>query len=247
MICVSDILLTNDIATILDKTDMGLETIEFSISDNLDRLEDTIKDYRQRLDALHVPELYFHGPFLDLNPFSYDSQIRRVTEYRFSQSYEAAVRLGAKKIIFHTCFVPSIYFIDGWAERMADFFHSFLADRTEIQVLIENVYDPSPEPIVEVIEMVKASNFMLCLDIGHANCYSNIPVSDWISCFGANIGHVHVHDNDGQKDSHLGLGSGSLNAEQILKQLRETAPNTTYTIECASLSDVLRSYALLSV
>ncbi|WP_075718918.1 sugar phosphate isomerase/epimerase family protein [Roseburia sp. 499] len=245
MIYISDILPKNDLEALSNEANTGIETIEFSISDNLDKLSEKIKNFKLHLDSMNVSELSFHGPFLDLNPVAYDSQIKRVTEYRFAQSYDAAVRLGAKKIVFHTCFIPSVYFIDGWAERMADFWNPFMEKRKEIQVLLENVYDPNPQPILNVKELVEAQNFMLCLDIGHANCYSPLPLSDWIHCLGANIGHVHVHDNDGRKDTHLGLGMGNISVEKTLTQLHEVSPNATYTIECAQLTDVISTYQLL--
>lgn len=245
MIYTSDLLTTNDMRTLLGKINTGLESIEFSISDNLDLLDSKIIEYRKKLDFLNVTNLTIHGPFLDLNPASYDSQIREVTFHRFSQSYEAALLLGAKKIIFHTCFIPTIYFPDEWPERMADFWNDFLKDRQQIPVLMENVYDPYPEPIRKVKDLVNASNFMLCLDIGHVNCYSKLSVLEWICCLDDAIDHVHLHDNDGTRDAHLALGEGSLPVHEVIEALKKAAPTATYTIECAAPQAVLDSYEMI--
>ena len=75
----------------------GVESIEFSISDNLDQLERKMERYQKRLEQMGNPPLTLHGPFLDLNPASFDSRIRKVTMERFDQCYQAGIRLGAKK------------------------------------------------------------------------------------------------------------------------------------------------------
>lgn len=244
MIYVSDLLPEKDMKQILQRTNMGVEAIEFSISDSLDHLNEKVKEYRSRIKYYGVTDLILHGPFLDLNPMAYDSQIQKVTTCRFAQAYEAGLQLGAKKIVYHTCFIPTVYYLDGWAERMADFFHTFLEGRTELQVLIENVLDRYPKPIKQVVDMVNAPNFKLCLDIGHANCYSELSPIRWAECFADSIGHVHLHNNDGTRDSHLSLDAGTAPARELLHIFKKIAPDATYTIECNTMEDVLRSYEL---
>lgn len=242
MIYVSDLLKHRDMKKIIQKTGMGVEGISFSIADCLDQFNQTVKKYRSYLEYLDTDFLTLHGPFLDLNPTAFDSRILEVTQYRFSQAYEAGLQLGAKKIIYHTGFLPSVHFSDGWDKRMAEFWNSFLEDRKEIQILIENVLDPAPAPIKSVKSMVPASNFGLCLDIGHANCYSCVSVEQWISCYGSDLKHAHIHNNNGTRDSHHSLKDGTLCGQQVLELIRTAAPNADYTIECNTPSDVLSSY-----
>lgn len=245
MIYTSDLLTTDDMKHVLSQTNTGIESIEFSISENLEHLDTKIFEYRNKLDALQITDLTIHGPFLDLNPVSWDSGIREISARRFAQSYDAALQLGAKKIIFHTCYISMVHMVQGWPQMMANFWNRFLETRTEIPVLLENVYDPSPEPIREIKDLVDAPNFSLCLDIGHVNCYSKIPIQEWLDCFGDTIGHVHVHDNDGSRDAHLALGEGSLPITDVLTALQKNAPKATYTIECASPEAVLKSFDVL--
>lgn len=126
MIYVSHLLRDEEMKELVEELEVGVESIEFSISENLDHLSEHIKTYRKRLQFIGTRELTLHGPFLDLNPVAYDSRVRRVTMERFIQCYEAAQELGAKKIVYHTCYHPGIYFLIGWAERMEEFFHEFL-------------------------------------------------------------------------------------------------------------------------
>ncbi len=245
MIAISDLLTLEEMKQAVSMTGAGIESIEFSITDNLDKLEQTIIDYKARMESMGASELFLHGPFLDMSPVSFDSQIRKVTEYRFEQAYEAGVRLGAKKLVFHTSYIPTFWFPDGWAERMAEFWDRFLEGKDQMQVLFENVYDPDPALVARVAELVNSPYFKLCLDIGHANFYSRYSVMDWVVAFGHHIGHVHVHDNDGTKDAHLGLGAGSIPVTEVLEAIKQIAPRASYTIECNTLKDVNDSYGML--
>ena len=76
MIYVSHLLCDEDMKEICGQYGAGVESIEFSISDNLDRLERKMEQYQKRLEQMGNPPLTLHGPFLDLNPASFDSQIR---------------------------------------------------------------------------------------------------------------------------------------------------------------------------
>ena len=244
MIYISHLVEDMDMKEIISETKAGVESIDFSIADNLDRLTESVESYKKRLELIGAKHLILHGPFLDLNPVSFDSEIMKVTEKRFGQAYEAAKMLGAQKIVYHTGYNPGIYMLIGWAERIADFMNRFLQQRHEIEIVLENMYDREWEPIVKTAKMIEAKNFKLCLDIGHANCYSKIPAEEWAGGMSAYIGHVHVHDNMGDKDAHMALGCGSINAENVLNQLKNKK-DCTYTIECSTRKDILSSYEVL--
>lgn len=163
---------------------------------------------------------------------------------RFIQCYEAAQELGAKKIVYHTCYHPGIYFLIGWAERMEEFFHEFLADRKDISIVLENVFDREWEPILEVKQRLPEPNFSLCLDIGHAHCMSPHPVEEWAQKLAGEITHLHVHDNHGERDEHLGLGKGTIPVREVLKNF-QGREDCTYTIECNTKEDVRMSCRML--
>ena len=250
MIYISHLLPDEEMKKLITQTGAGVESIDFSISDNLDHVKETIQTYRSRLDTIGTTELTIHGPFLDLNPAAYDSEISRVTELRFSQSYEAALELGAAKIVYHSCYYPQIYFLEGWAERVADFMNRFLKHRTELEVDMENVLDPQWKSLARLAELVEAENFGICLDVGHANCYSKELVTDWAQGLAPYIRHVHIHDNGGDRDAHLRMGAGNIPFSEIYEILQKCdngkkAP--TWTIECQSMEDVLVSVKQLHV
>lgn len=247
MIYVSHLLEDTQMQEMVREYGTGVESIEFSIAENLDNLEEKISSYRERLWRMECPHLSLHGPFLDLNPMTYDSLILEATTKRYEQVYEAARRLEAEKIVFHTCLMPDAYLLIGWAERMAEFFKRFLDGKDGIMVVMENVFDRTPEPMLEVARLVDRPDFKLCLDIGHANCYSEVSVLDWANCFGNYVNHVHVHDNTGEKDSHMALEEGNIPYQEVLALLKQNNPQMDCTIECSSIERVKQSYACLSL
>lgn len=60
-------------------------------------------------DTIKKRSLSIHGPFLDLNPASYDSLVRNITMLRYNQVYSVAKKLGADRVIYHSCFNENIY------------------------------------------------------------------------------------------------------------------------------------------
>lgn len=240
MIYVSHLLCDEDMKEICGQYGAGVESIEFSISDNLDQPERKMEQYQKRLEQMGNPPLILHGPFLDLNPASFDSQIRKVTLERFDQCYQAGIRLGAEKIVYHSGMIPMVYFREGWAEQTGRFFREFLKDREGPEIVMENVLDEDWRLLLDVYRIIDHPKFKLCLDMGHAHCYSKVPVLEWAEELAPCVGHVHIHDNAGNRDSHLGLGKGTLPWEKVLEVLPRTKERT-WTIECSNKEDVLLS------
>ena len=242
---VSDLLPDPDLADLINKYRIGLESIRFSIAENLDRFSDTLAEEKARLRAFGNPPLTLHGPFLDLNPMCYDSLVRQATYTRFSQAYEAAQFLGASRIVYHTGMIPTVYYLDGWAERMADFWNRFMEDKSGITVCMENVLDRFAAPVARVKSLVGHPDFGICLDLGHAWCYGEDPLPVWIETLKGMIRHVHIHDNNRSRDQHLAIGKGTLPFSQVLPVLTAQNKNLSRTIECNTKEDVIQSLTAL--
>lgn len=238
MIYVSHLIPDEELKKIINKYQTGVESIEFSISENLDHLSEAIVNYRRKLEDMGNPPLTLHGPFLDINPAAYDRLVREATMTRFSQCYEAALKLHADKVVFHSGMNPYVYYPQYWAEHVAKFWSEFMENRTEIPVVLENVFDRDWQLLMDVYKLVNKQNFTLCLDIGHAHCYSEIDVLKWSETLAPYVNHVHVHDNLGDRDAHTGLGKGNLPYKEVLKFLPETSERS-WTIECMQPEDVV--------
>lgn len=232
MIYISHLLDDRDMIRIFKGKNLGLESIEFSIGYCLDKFEDSIAAYRKRIEPMEHKSLNIHGPFLDLNPASNDTLIRQVTRQRFQQAYEAARLLGAGKIIYHTCFLPRVNYLEGWVELAVPFWKEFLKDKgNDIKICMENVFDPKYELLAAVVQEVNHPAFSLCLDVGHANHASQIPIVQWIEGLAPWLGHIHIHDNDGITDSHLAIGKGNIPWTKVLETLNTYCPHIDCTIE----------------
>lgn len=242
MIYISHLLEDGDLREILRGGGFGVETIEFSIGYCLDELPERIESYRRRLETMEAASLSVHGPFLDLNPSSNDSLIREASRKRFQQAYDAAASLGAKKIIYHTCFVPRVNFLEGWVDLTVPFWEEFLADKDDsIKIHLENVFDPTWRTIRAVAERIAHPAFSVCLDLGHANHASDIPLTEWIEGLGEYIGHIHIHDNDGITDGHLAVGDGMIPWDDVRGALRRICPDADYTVENCCPGDVKKT------
>ncbi len=59
----------------------------------------------------------------------------------------------------------------------------------------------------------------MTLDVGHANI--NGQVYEFITSLPSRIAHTHLHDNLGDFDSHLGVGSGNIDWPKLIGALRK--------------------------
>lgn len=219
--------------------EIGIETIDFAAGCYLDMKDEKIQEYSERMGGyIRNHPLSIHGPFLDLCPHSYDSLIRKATMERYEETYRAAYKLKAKHLIFHSCQIPSIYFGSTWEDNSIEFWKEFLEDKDDsVKIHIENVFDDKYDNMLNLIDRINNPLLSICLDIGHANCYSKQPVFEWIKSLGKRIGHIHLHNNYGDKDSHLPLIEGSINVNEILYLLTKERPDLEYTIEMNSPED----------
>lgn len=242
MIYLSHLISDLEMSELFHTYPVGLETIEFSIASCLDDFTDTLRHYNKRIEQLNPAALSVHGPFLDLNPASYDSCIQAVTRERFEQAYAAAKALNATKIIYHSCFVPQINYYEGWVKQTVPFWKSFLEDKPDnISICMENVFDGFPSYIKEVIQQVDHPAFGICLDLGHAHAFSSIPVTQWVEELGSYIRHIHIHDNNGTKDSHLAIGDGTIPWASVTDALQKKCPAADFTIENTNRDDFIKS------
>lgn len=240
---ISQLLNDDELKYAVTKTGCGIELVDFSMASVLNDLDHHLAEWEKRLSYIDPPRLTMHGPFLDLNPSSWENLVADATMLRYEQAYRAADILGAEVIVFHSCFVPNFNFLEGWPERIIDFYERFLDGKDDhISILMENVMDPVPDGFLEVAEGIRHPAFGICVDVGHAHCYSKVHAEDWLRVLRDHIKQLHIHDNDGTRDSHLAFGAGTLDTKKVMSLIPESA---SCTIECSRLSDVLDSISIL--
>ncbi len=179
-----------------------------------------------------LPVIAMHGPFGDLNPGSFDPLVRETARQRIQAGYEIALCLGAEHIVFHHGRVPKTNPEHCWIKTSASFWESFMRQVPEnVQVYLENVLEQGPQVLSGILEQVSSPNLHANLDIGHAHCNSCTPVVQWVMSLGDRIRYVHLHDNHGDDDEHLGLGQGNIPLKDVCRALEEYAPNAIWGIE----------------
>ena len=62
-------------------------------------------------------------------------------------------------------------------------------------------------------------------------------VVDWIKQLNKKIGFVHLHNNYGERDEHLGFVKGTIDFFEICSALEEYAPSAIWGIE-TNVSDM---------
>ncbi len=91
--------------------------------------------------------------------------------------------------------------------------------------------EEGPSVLCGILDQVNNPNLHANLDIGHAHCNSCTPVLQWIESLGNRIGYVHLHDNHGELDEHLGLGKGNIPMQDVCRTLEECSPDAIWAIE----------------
>lgn len=232
---------------LLSTYDIGIESIHFSVSSVLDQCPLAITPYKNSLEPyISNRPLILHGPFFDLSPASFDSQIKAVTLNRFESVYQIAKKLHARKIVFHTGFIPHVFYVEGWLQNSILFWQEFLAQKdSKITICIENVFESDYTPMLMLLNKVAHPAFKCCLDVGHVNAYSSHPLSEWMNALKDHISHIHLHNNYGQKDEHMGLSYGTLNIASCLKRVESLPQNPSVTLEIYDLEQLTTSLETL--
>ena len=210
---------------------LGVELAQFCLAENMDK---TPPDVQKSLDAaLQMPRRVLHAPFAELCPAAIDPLVRAVTRRRFLQAAALAKRYGAEKMVVHSGFIPLVYYPEWFAPQSAAFWREFLNDVDGLTLCVENVMETSPDALRQIAEQVNDPRLRICFDVGHAFCQSG-ELAPWLDALAPYSSHVHLHNNHGTFDEHLGLPDGTLDMAAVIRQLEALAPQATYTLEVRS-------------
>ncbi len=153
-----------------------------------------------------------HGPFIDLSPGSPDPAIRRVTRERIACLLSLVPVFSPVSVVCHAGYDESRYgFIkEQWYEHAASFWNDFgrRFKKAGTRLMLENVYETEPDQLLELFSRLDETCIGWCFDPGHAYAMGRAQLRDWTGALGRYLGQVHLHDNSGDTDSHLGLGKG---------------------------------------
>ena len=218
---------------------LGLEVDEFCTAMDMDDpalfapRDETVRAYGGQTGV-------FHAPYSELFPCAIDPEARALARRRLDQAAALAQNYGMHRMVAHGNFLPHVYFPSWYVEQSIGFWKAFLEDKpADFRLYLENVLDPEPELLRDIVTGVDDPRCRLCLDVGHANvdCVSQTPPLRWLEVWAPLLGHVHLHNNDRGGDRHWPLGEGSIPIEALLEALADQAPAASITLEQSSRTE----------
>lgn len=224
----------------------GIEISRFGkLSEMDENFEKNKIEYRSILDDFEG-DVTLHGFFSNLNIAAKDPLIKEVSKKRYNQTLELASYFDVKKVVLHTCLnnllkqksYQEMFFLTN-----IEFFNEYIKNYEDLGIIVgmENVHEPNPDYIRNLIAAVNSPNFKATLDVGHCNLHSDITPADWIKEYGIMLSHLHLHNNFKDEDSHSSLLKGSVDIKKVLITLKELQLFPTVTFEIFDYDELTES------
>ncbi|MBI5585940.1 MAG: sugar phosphate isomerase/epimerase [Deltaproteobacteria bacterium] len=194
-------------------------------------------DLRRIAGELQAADLNcsFHAPFLDLSPGAIDPRIRQISRERLEQVLELIPVFQPRWVVCHLAYEARHYQddLERWQGNCLDTFSGWLncLQGADVPLMVENVYEKEPDHLVALFRAIPDPRLRFCLDVGHHRLYARSDLQVWIDQLGPYLGLLHLHDNYGQMDDHLALGSGTIDFPAFFELLKSRGLRPRITIE----------------
>ena len=187
----------------------------------------------------------FHAPFIDLRPGAIDPKIRQVTKDRLQQVFDLVSYFRPLTVVCHPSFDERYYVShqQAWLENSIATWSYFLPLAEEMKTIIalENVYELTPAPLLDLLNALSSPRIRFCFDSGHCNFFSRTSFVTWIAEMGHYLCQLHIHDNSGSADDHAPVGEGNFPFTALFALLRERNLVPLVTLEPHSLADLWKT------
>jgi sugar phosphate isomerase/epimerase len=137
-------------------------------------------------------------------------------------------------------------------EQWAKIAHETWRELTEIAaqdncfLMLENTYENSPDAHETILSGLPSKHAGFCLDVGHLMSFAKTPWQDWLPRLSPWLGQIHLHDNNGDSDEHLGLGLGCFDFVELFAFLKEKGLCPLITLEPHSEEDLWQALKYLN-
>ena len=179
-----------------------------------------------------------HAPWAGINIAAPSPVLRRAVLKRLEQSIVVAGHLDCRLWLFHpgsrTGLSP-FYPEEDWQLNLQSVRALLkIARREGVEIAIENTPEPFPSLMKSVDDFHRFyeqldDDIGMVLDVAHANL--NNQIQDFIEQFSEKIVHIHVSDNKGDRDLHMGIGHGNIDWKKVAKLVRATDYGNLIMIE----------------
>ncbi len=211
--------------------DLNLEYIEIQLeppylpSDMNSKQRDTLRNTLSSTDL----ECTLHAPYDDVNLSSLKEPIRRASIDIMKDCIDIAVELSSSILVLHAGACPA-----NQLSRHDDAIQRFRASLLELamyahdrsikigvenkQVGLDREIILYPDEHLEIVQEYSDFDVGAVLDVGHANT-AGIDLPKYVKLLEPHLIEMHIHDNDGVNDSHVGLGEGTADIEGVVRAL----------------------------
>jgi sugar phosphate isomerase/epimerase len=204
----------------------------------------TITDIREELETL-IPsynlQLSLHAPFSDVNIGSFNQRIRDEAVRQVIESIEVADRLGMKTATVHPGLLSPISFSN--PEKVIEIARKSIqlidskVRGLGIKVGVENMPNmivTTCQKVQDLLRLIEGTGIGICFDVGHANTTGELE--NFLNHADRFV-NIHLHDNDGNGDSHMPMGAGTVDFESLMRELSDYSG--TFVLESRSLEDAI--------
>ncbi|MEJ2688688.1 MAG: sugar phosphate isomerase/epimerase [Deltaproteobacteria bacterium] len=176
-----------------------------------------------------------HAPFLSLDPGSNDPDRRRQAWQSLRRAFDLLDIFEPRSIVCH----PHLICDEGGklTEERLSLSISFwgeLIDQSAaagIPVMFENTYEISPAGHKAFLIGLGRPTARFCLDVGHVMAFAGNSWTDWLPALEPWLGQLHLHDNNGEHDQHVAIGSGLFDFEAFFAYLLGRGLHPLVTLE----------------
>jgi sugar phosphate isomerase/epimerase len=186
----------------------------------------------------HDLDFVVHAPWAGINIATPSPTIRRAVLKRLEQSIVFAGQLECRLWLFHPgsrTGLSQFYPGKEWQLHLQSVRTLLKVARREgVTVAIENTPEPFPSLMKSVDDFHRfyeelEDDLGMVLDVAHANL--NNQIYDFLKQFSKRITHIHVSDNNGDSDMHLGIGHGNIDWKRVAKAVKDSGYGNFIMIE----------------
>ena len=195
--------------------------------------EDEFKAVAREVEQFDL-KTTFHAPFYDLSLGSIEPKVRKATQERLEQTLGLVDFFHPLSIVIHLSYDARIYeeHLEEWLENAVQTLEKLIliAERKKVYLNLENVFETQPDIFLMFLKRLSSNYVGICFDIGHIYAFTHTTLKDWEVIFPF-IKQLHLHDNHGHKDEHLGLGRGNIDFLSLFSLLKKYKLYPVLTLE----------------
>ncbi|MEN8199404.1 MAG: sugar phosphate isomerase/epimerase family protein [Thermodesulfobacteriota bacterium] len=213
--------------------------------------EESEANFREMAEILRRNKLSctLHAPFFDLAPGALDPEILAASRNKLRKAFSLIPIFKPKSIVCHLNYEENKqgYKREQWQAAALGTWGKLaeIAGQHGCRLMLENTYESSPEPHETILTELGDKGCGFCLDVGHLLTFAKSPWQDWLPRLSPWLGQLHLHDNDGGKDHHLGLGLGDFDFPELFQFLAANRLQPLITLEPHSEEDLWESLTYL--